>query len=65
MTGNGKFRKMSVWAGLCTLALLGGTVGWSRSTSHLAAPEPQAAPASESQSAATHRSVEIRKRFIP
>ena len=53
MTGNGKFRKMSVWAGLCTLALLGGTVGWSRSTSHLAAPEPQAAPASESQSAAS------------
>ena len=53
MTGNGKFRKMSVWAGLGTLALLGVTVGWSRSTSHLAAPEPQAAPASESRPAAS------------
>jgi hypothetical protein len=53
MTGNGTFRKMSVWAGLGALVLLGGTVGWSRSTSHPVAPEPLAAPASESQSAAS------------
>jgi hypothetical protein len=53
MTGNGTFRKMSVWAGLGALALLGSTIAWSRSTSHPAAPEPLAAPASESQSAAS------------
>ena len=53
MTGNETFRKMSVRAGLGTLALLGGTVGWSRSTSHLAAPEPQAVSASESRQGAS------------
>jgi hypothetical protein len=53
MTGNGSFRKMSVWAGLGVLALLGSTIAWSRSTTHPAAPEWQAASASESQSAAS------------
>jgi hypothetical protein len=52
MMRNNKFQKLSLWGGLGALALLGSTIVWSRSTSPLAAPEPQAAPAIESQSAA-------------
>jgi hypothetical protein len=53
MTRNTKFQKLSLWGGLGALALLGSTIAWSRSTSHPAAPEWQAAPARESQSAAS------------
>jgi plastocyanin len=53
MTGNGTFRKTSVWTGLGALALLGSTIAWSRSTPHPAAPETLAAPESKSQSAAS------------
>ncbi len=50
--GNNEFRKLSLWGGLVTLALLGSTVAWSRSTSHPVPPERQGASASESQSSA-------------
>ncbi len=53
MTRNNKFRKLSLWGGLGALGLLGSTIAWSRSTSHPAAPERQAASVSESQSAAS------------
>ena len=53
MTRNNKFRRLSLTGGLGALALLGSTIAWSRSTSHPAAPEGQAASASGSQSAAS------------
>lgn len=51
--GNNEFRKLSLWGALVALALLGSTVAWSRSPSHLTTAERQAASASESQSAAS------------
>ena len=53
MTRTNEFRKLSLLAGMGALGLLGSTIAWSRSTSHPAAPERQAASASESQSAAS------------
>ncbi len=53
MTKNNKFQKLSLWGGLGALAVLGTSVGWSRSMSHPAAAEWQAASARESQSAAS------------
>jgi hypothetical protein len=53
VTRNNKFQKLSLWGGLGALALLGSTIAWTRSTSHPAAPEWQAASARDSQSAAS------------
>jgi hypothetical protein len=52
MTRNNKLRKLSLCVGLGTLALLGTTIAWSRSTSHSVSPERQGASASEPQSSA-------------
>ena len=51
MTRNNKFQKLSLWGGLGALALLGGTIAWSRSASHPAAPAWQAASPKVPQSA--------------
>jgi hypothetical protein len=53
MTRENKLRKLSLFAGLGPLVLFGSTIAWSRPSSHLAAPEPQAASANGAPSASS------------